>query len=162
MCVCVQSNFPDFERYGQWETERMCVCSKDHNRWFFVGSFRKVAKYSKILLFCLFCRQQGGHVRGRTGRRCGQPGRGWGRGEEGRGGGELEGCIMHRVHTHLCLRHGAHTSSFESNERLHSNPCILVAISWASLNQIKRSKGQQNRPEKLGNLSSDPKSRHPN
>jgi hypothetical protein len=36
--------------------ERESVCSKDHNRWFFAGSFRKVAKYSdpsdgRILLF---------------------------------------------------------------------------------------------------------------
>ncbi len=36
--------------------ERECVCSKDHNRWFFVGSFRKVVKYSdpsdsRIMLF---------------------------------------------------------------------------------------------------------------
>jgi len=40
---------------GQW-LERVCVCSKNHNRWFFAGSFRKVAKYSdpsdgRILLF---------------------------------------------------------------------------------------------------------------
>jgi hypothetical protein len=54
--VCVfKVTSPDFERYGQWETERVCVCSKDYNRWFFAGSFRKVVKYSKILLFCLFC-----------------------------------------------------------------------------------------------------------
>jgi len=64
---------PDSERYGQWETERVCVCSKDHNRWFFVGSFRKVAKYSRILLFCLFCqkgaptRAGGGPARARGG-----------------------------------------------------------------------------------------------
>jgi hypothetical protein len=42
---------------GQWlERERVCVYSKDHNRWFFAGSFRKLAKYSdpsdgRILLF---------------------------------------------------------------------------------------------------------------
>jgi hypothetical protein len=43
---------------GERERESVCVCvcSKDHNRWFFVGSFRKVAKYSnpsdgRILLF---------------------------------------------------------------------------------------------------------------
>jgi len=97
--VCVfKVTSPDSERYGQWETERVCVCSKDHNRRFFAGSFRKVAKYSRILLFCLFC-QQGGASTG-----------GEGTGGEGPGGGELDGCIMHRVHTHLCLRHGAHTS----------------------------------------------------
>jgi len=33
------------------ERERERVCSKDHNRWFFAGSFRKVVKYSRILLF---------------------------------------------------------------------------------------------------------------
>ncbi len=31
--------------------ERESVCSKDHNWWFFAGSFRKVVKYSRILLF---------------------------------------------------------------------------------------------------------------
>jgi hypothetical protein len=66
--VCVfKVTSPDSERYGQWETERVCVCSKDHNRWFFVSSFRKVAKYSKILLFCLFCQQGGGASTGRGG-----------------------------------------------------------------------------------------------
>ncbi len=43
-------SIPD-ERYGQWGRKRECVCSKDHNRWFFAGSFKKVAKYSRILLF---------------------------------------------------------------------------------------------------------------
>jgi len=81
--VCVfKVTSPDSEWYGQWERESVCVCSKDHNRWFFVGSFRKVAKYSRILLFCLSCQQgggparagggparaRGGHERGRTGR----------------------------------------------------------------------------------------------
>jgi len=41
---------------GRAERKRERVCSKDHNRWFFAGSFRKVAKYSdpsdgRILLF---------------------------------------------------------------------------------------------------------------
>jgi len=98
---------PDFERYGQWETERVCVCSKDHNPWFFAGSFRKVTKYSRILLFCLFC-QKGGPARGdRVG------GVAWARGGTG---GEGLGGGARRVHTHTCALGTGHTLVYLYNK----------------------------------------------
>jgi len=113
--VCVfKVTSPDSERYGQWETERVCVCSKDHNRWFFAGSFRKVAKYSRILLFCLFC-QQGGAVReggARAGkdRARGGPTRGEGgaRARKDRARGSSTGALCTGF-THTCALGTGHT-----------------------------------------------------
>jgi len=130
--VCVfKVTSPDSERYGQWETERACVCSKDHNRWFFAGSSRKVSKYSRILLFCLFCQPRGGPARAKGGARAGKD----------RAGGSSTGALCTRF-THTCALGTGHTLVWYKSE-------MLQRICWGTHMEHSGNQGKMKKSKAL-------------